>query len=84
MDYYGSGPDWGIYYLWPVSDWLLYTPHSWPLNSWQNSVVGVFLIICMLMIIFYKKRTPLELLKPSLDKRFVELARKLGKDIWWA
>lgn len=76
MDYYGSGPEWGIYYLWPFSNWLLYTPHAWPFNAWQNSAVGIFLIVWMFIIMFYHKRTPLELLKPSLDRQIIELTEK--------
>lgn len=36
LDYFGSGPGWGIVYLWPLSDWQWRRQGAWPFYSWQN------------------------------------------------
>src|SRR5687768_5821083 len=36
MDYYGSGPGWGIPYLWPLSAREWRSADAWPFYSWQN------------------------------------------------
>ncbi len=38
-DLLGSGREWPISYLWPLSGWELFTPYGWPLASWQNMVL---------------------------------------------
>jgi hypothetical protein len=75
MDYYGSGPDWPIYYGWPFSHAKLLNPHAWPLFSWQN-ILTFFLLLTWTLIIAAKlKRTPLEALMPELDAKLVRLLR---------
>jgi hypothetical protein len=71
LDYYGSGLGWGIHYLWPFSDHEFLNPTAWELNSWQNIVTTSALLIWTIVIAIKKHRTPLELLLPSLDRRFV-------------
>lgn len=74
MDYLGSGPGWGLYYLWPFSDWEWINRNAWPFFSWQNlSAAGAFLIWTVL-IARYQHRTPLECIMPSLDRRLVSWA----------
>jgi hypothetical protein len=76
LDYFGSGPDWPIYYLWPVSEWEWENPHAWMLYSWQNITAGVLLIGVTVWIARALARTPLELLMPSLDEKFVAAVRR--------
>jgi inner membrane protein len=71
LDYYGSGPGWGIFYFWPFSDREIQNPQAWAFFSWQNlCAAGVFLL-WVIAIIFKSGRTPLELLMPSLDRKIV-------------
>jgi hypothetical protein len=81
MDYWGSGPLWELYYLWPFSNHNFVNPHAWPLSSWQNITAGVILIIWTIYIIIRKQRTPLEFLMPSLDRQLVEKFLKWFKVI---
>ena len=81
MDSWGSGPEWSIYYLWPFSNWTICNKYVWDFNSWQNSAVGICFITWTFLIVFFQKRTPLELLKPSLDKQFVDLAGRFVKSL---
>src|SRR5436190_2004366 len=44
MDYFGSGPGWGISYLWPFDRHSFVNPHAWEFFSWQNiTTAAVFL-----------------------------------------
>ena len=72
MDYYGSGPGWPIVYLWPLSDTAgqLVNWQSWELSSWQNTLVAGLLLAITVCIAAVKRRTPLEVLMPSLDAKF--------------
>ena len=77
MDYLGSGEDWSITYLWPFSRWSVQFPYAWPFYSWQNIGTAFCFILWTLAIIIFQKRTPLELVIPSLDSKIVKLAQKL-------
>lgn len=79
MDYYGSGPGWGLSYFWPFSKWSLTNPDAWPFYSWQNIAAAGLFFVWTLLIIFIQKRTPLEWPMPSLDHQIVELVRKRHK-----
>ncbi len=71
LDFFGSGPNWDIYYGWPIfSDGWVYE-HAWPLASWQNIVAALVLLAWTIWIVRRHKRTPLELVMPSLDRRWV-------------
>lgn len=77
MDIFGSGPGWGIYYLWPFSNWMFdNTPMSWNFYSWQNISFEAAFLIWTILIAIKKRRTPLELLMPNLDRQLVGLTRK--------
>lgn len=78
MDYYGSGPNWDIYYLWPVSDYGWVSSHAWPLFSWQNIFAAGILLTWTLWIVRMHKRTPLEALVSSLDHRWVRAIQCLS------
>jgi hypothetical protein len=74
MDYFGSGPGWHICYWWPFrrehgSCWM--NPNAWPFDGWQNQVAGLAMIGVTVLIGAIARRTPLELLMPSLDRKLV-------------
>ncbi|HEY7089721.1 MAG TPA: metal-dependent hydrolase [Tepidisphaeraceae bacterium] len=71
LDVLGSGSGWKIHYLWPWSEWGFRIDWGWELYSWQNICAFVALLLWTVVIAVRKRRTPLELLMPSLDRRFV-------------
>jgi len=71
LDYYGSGPGWPIRYGWPFADWTWINPWGWEFSSWQNRVVAGVFLLWTLVIAVVRRRTPVELLTPELDHRFV-------------
>ncbi len=73
MDYYGSGEGWSISYLWPFSNREFMTGYGWEFYSWQNLTAGGLMIVWMLAIIYFKKRTPLEYIMPKLDRQLVDI-----------
>jgi|HubBroStandDraft_1064217.scaffolds.fasta_scaffold686426_1 inner membrane protein len=74
MDVFGSGPHWGIYYFWPFSNWQFdNTKYSWEFYSWENMTIGAVLLLWTIGIIYWKKRSPLEAVMPSLDRQLVQL-----------
>jgi inner membrane protein len=75
MDYFGSGPEWHIHYLWPLKAMVIKNPHAWEFFSWQNMAVFGFFLIWTLWIIRSKHRTPLEAIMPRLDCQLAGLAR---------
>ena len=75
------GPDdyqWPIPYLWPFSDnWQWIWEGQWYLHAWPNSVVyGVFLSVTI-FIAFRRKRTPVELLSSTWDKKVLRAFSKM-------
>jgi hypothetical protein len=79
MDYFGSGPGWPIYYLWPFSTWELVNWEAWNLSSWQNLLTFGILLAWTIGIISLKWRTPLEAVMPSLDRQIVQLLPRSKK-----
>jgi inner membrane protein len=75
MDYWGSGPDWHIHYLWPMANLILKNPHSWEFYSWQNLSIFLGFLIWTIWIARRFGRTPIELLTPQLDHK---ISRWLG------
>lgn len=71
LDYFGSGPHWDVYYVWPISNVGFVSPHAWPLSSWQNILVALQLLCWTIYIAWRYQRTPLEIIAPSLDQRWV-------------
>jgi len=71
MDYFGSGPGWPIVYFWPFSNFRLVNWQAWELNSWQNTLSAAVLLAATVGIAVRLRRTPLELLMPSLDAQLV-------------
>lgn len=76
LDYFGSGPGWGIAYYWPFSDEQILYPDAWELSSWQNLCAGTFLVAWTVMIAARKRRTPLEVIAPALDRKLGTAFRK--------
>jgi len=79
LDYCGSGPGWGLQYLWPFSNSTIENYDAWSFTSWQN--VGTFLlfIVWTLVIIIVKGRTPLELIMPLLNQKIVFAFKQLAR-----
>lgn len=69
LDYLGSGPGWPLYYYWPFSDAKWLNPGAWPFFSWQNIGTAFAMFAWTVVIMFRGRRTPLELLMPSLDRK---------------
>ena len=69
MDYFGSGPEWLIHYYWPFNDHGFESAYVWPLFSWQNITAFVLLLGWTVWIGYRHRRTPLEVLMPSLDRK---------------
>jgi hypothetical protein len=44
-DLLGSGTAWAIQYLWPFSAHFFNSPYGWELDSWQNSLIAVILLL---------------------------------------
>jgi hypothetical protein len=76
LDYYGSGPGWEIYYLWPFSQWAVVNLNTWEFYSWQNMSVTLAFTGWMLWIAVKYGRTPFELLMPHLDSELVQWLRR--------
>ena len=73
LDFFGSGPKWGIPYLWPMRARQFETSLAWGLFSWQNIVAGYALVACTIWIAYRHRRTPLESIMPRLDAQLVAL-----------
>ena len=77
MDFFGSGPGWSIFYFWPVSTQAWDNRQwSWAFYSWQNICTAILLLVWTIAIAFRGRRTPLELLMPSLDRQLVDWLRR--------
>ena len=75
MDYYGSGPGWGIPYLWPFSQTEWRRADPWPFYSWQNITAAIVTIAWAVVIARRQGRTPLEAMMPNLDRQLVGMIR---------
>ena len=71
LDYYGSGPEWHIHYLWPMKAMIIRNPHAWEFYSWQNMLAFAVFLLWTSWIGWKKKRTPLECIMPKLDAQLV-------------
>jgi hypothetical protein len=76
LDYFGSGPDWPIWYLWPSDLLKIQNPHAWAFFSWQNIAFGYGLLAWTILIAWRQRRTPLEWLMPRLDLQLVALLHR--------
>jgi hypothetical protein len=76
MDYFGSGPLWDIYYLWPISRFHLRCDAAWEFFSWQNISAAGVLLVWTVAIARYQRRTPLEIMMPNLDRQLADAVAK--------
>lgn len=79
LDYFGSGPGWPIYYLWPFSQRVLENPRAWEFYSWQNMLTALVFFIWLVIIAIRRGRTPLEWPMPRLDAQLVVWLRRRFK-----
>lgn len=73
------GPDghqWPIPLLAPFSDWGWTWDGQWELNAWPNTVITLLAELAMLGLAWRRGFSPLELLSPRLDQRFIALLRR--------
>ncbi len=80
MDYFGSGPGWGIAYLWPISRMQLKTDLAWEFFSWQNLTTAAALLLWTIWIAIRYHHTPIELIAPDLDRRICYGTRPAALD----
>lgn len=75
-DLVGSGPGWPILYFWPTSRAEWFWSGQWNLASWQNSVIGLgVIVLCMLPALRWK-RTIVEVLSTRADAAVVHTLRR--------
>jgi inner membrane protein len=73
------GPDgyaWPITYLWPIRSVRMSWSGEWPLNSWQNLVITLALLVISVWIIRVKGRSPVEPFSLPADRAVVTAFRK--------
>lgn len=80
LDYFGSGPGWSIYYIWPMSRMKLRTDLAWDLFSWQNITAGYALVALTIYLAWRQHRTPLEYVMPELDRKLVRLLHREAQE----
>jgi hypothetical protein len=78
QDLVGSGELWGISYFWPLSGYSIQSAFYWPLTSWQNFAFGLAMLIITVLIIYYRKRSPVEYIMPETDKKIVAFFERLA------
>ena len=76
MDYWGSGPDWHIHYLWPRTNPTWRNPSAWPFFSWQNLTAFGLTLAWTVGIAVRAGRTPLEVIMPKLDRELTAVGRR--------
>jgi len=71
-----EGYTWPIPYLRPFSDrWQWSWQGQWPLNSWQNFVVTILLLLLTLVIVQKYGRSPVEIFSLRADRAVVAAIR---------
>ena len=80
LDYYGSGPGWPIWYLWPVNDFKFKNENAWEFFSWQNISAGYGMVALTFFLSWKHRRTPLEFVMPSLDHKLVTMLHRRPPD----
>lgn len=76
-DLLGSGADWGIFYLWPISRMEItsFPPFQWELDSWQNLVTTIVFMAIVIFIGIRKGRTIVEVFSTKADGEVVKVLR---------
>jgi inner membrane protein len=80
MDYWGSGPSWGIAYLWPVNETYWVNPESWQFGGWQDRFAAVVMLIWMVIYAWRRGPWPIELVQPHWQVAWDRYRAKVGKD----
>ena len=76
-DLFGSGGDWTIRYLYPLSPVELYSPLHWDVNSWPNFVITLAALAAIAAIGVRNGRTVLETFLPvKVDRAVIETLRR--------
>jgi inner membrane protein len=76
MDYFGSGPNWHIHYIWPLPGMILKNRDAWEFYSWQNMLVFLLFLLWTIWIAWRDRRSPLEDIMPRLNAELVSLLRR--------
>ncbi len=76
MDLAGSGPGWPIWFWYPFSnvEWL--PTWQWDLASWQNTLLGLGVVLLCLFSAAPFGRTPVELVSRKADAHVVRAVRQ--------
>jgi hypothetical protein len=74
-DLVGSGPGWGLAYLWPFSPGEISWKGQWNLASWQNALTGLLVTLAALGCALPLGRTPFELASTVGDGHVVRTLR---------
>lgn len=76
-DLLGSGREWSITYLYPLSTAELFTPYGWSLGSWQNIVITAAALFAVGVVGVVRGRTVAEAFLPArADRAVVEALRQ--------
>ncbi len=77
-DLLGSGIGWGIPYFWPLhkEKFEFSPPFQWELDSWQNLVITIAVLLIIMFIARVRKRTPIEIIHLETDKKVVEVLNR--------
>lgn len=69
------GTQWGIYVLWPVSEYRItgLLGYRWPLESWQNYAVFCVLFSVAVGMFLWRRRSPFEIFSERADPFLFEL-----------
>lgn len=75
-DLAGSGPGWPLFYFWPTSKTEWFWDGQWDLSSWQNGVIGAFVIAACLAMALVRRRTFVEVFSLRADAAVVATLRQ--------
>lgn len=85
-DLVGSkGPDgyqWPIYYLYPLNKYFVLTwSGQWGFNSWQNQIIGLYVICLAIYTSYLQGHSPFEVLSLRMDREVYTMANKYIKQL---
>jgi hypothetical protein len=76
-DFLGSGIDWPIQYFWPIKNTFYHTPYGWELDSWQNWIAAVtVLLVCGRLAIRSGHSVAETLCSSAIDEAVVATLRR--------
>jgi len=68
MDFFGSGPGWGLSYLWPWNGRSFSTLLAWQFGGWQNWLTFAVFTTWIVFIALRYRRTPCEYIAPRFER----------------